>query len=168
MDRKKGAIGIFGLVLVGLAILGALYLVQSDWIRRGFKIRADARVFVDVNDESNKIVSILKSRTEEYGYMEFLAREIASLPNDASESDLTNLADEMELSIITYDKDGKVTKRFGSREPSDEDIIYFEIPLPGGESTFIGIVSDIKTTDYGQFSGGSGGEFGGGGAGGGR
>jgi uncharacterized membrane protein YgcG len=167
MLGKKGAIGIFGLVLVGLVILGVMYLVQSGWISRGFKIKADARIFVDVNDESSKIVSILKSRTDEYCCMEFLARDILSLLKDASESELADLADEMDLSLTTYDKEGKMMKKFGEREVPEQNLIYVEIPLPGGETTFIGIASDLKPDDYGEFSGGGGGEMGGGGAGGG-
>ncbi len=167
MNRKKGQIGLFGMVIIGIAILAVMYLVQSNWVQKGFKIRAEARIFVEVNDESTKIVSLLKSKTSDLSCMEALARELESLPAGATEGDIAGLADKLNVAIILYDEDGKVKKRYGKREAAEGDTIRVKIPLPGGRSSMIGIVSDVEIPDYGKFSGGGGGGFGGGGAGGG-
>ncbi|MBN2330737.1 MAG: hypothetical protein JXC85_02880 [Candidatus Aenigmarchaeota archaeon] len=167
MNRKKAAIGIFGMVLIGVAILAVMYLVQSSWISKGFKIRADARIFVDVNDESSKILSLLKSKTGDSGLTEMLARELESVPADSAADEITELADQLNIAIVLYGENGKEKKRYGKRVPHEEDMIQMEIALPGGRSALIGIASDFNTGDYGQFSGGGGGGTGGGGAGGG-
>ena len=144
MNRKKAAIGVFGLVLIGIAILAVMYLVQSAWISKGFKIRADARIFVEVNDESSKVVSLLKSKTGGMGFTEMLARELESMPVDATAGDITKLADELNIAIALYDKDWKEKKRYGKRLPREEDLIRMEIALPGGRSGNIGIFSDAR------------------------
>ncbi len=145
MNRKKAAIGIFGMVLIGVAILAVMYLVQSQWISKGFKIRADARIFVEVNDESNKIVSLLKSKTRESGFTEMLARELESIPtDDAAAGDIAGLADELNIAIVLYGEDGKEKKRYGKRAPHTADLMRMEIALPGGRSAKIGVFSDAR------------------------
>jgi hypothetical protein len=144
MKRKKGAIGLFGLVLVGIVIIAVLYLLQWSWVQKAFKIKSNAEIFIEINDQTTGLVSMLKTKTGDVGCMEALARELDSQPAGEAEHECTRLADEMDVAIILYDERGEVKKVYGKRKPREEYTTKLQIPLPGGRSSVVGLVSDFR------------------------
>jgi hypothetical protein len=144
MKRKKGAIGLFGLVIVGIVILAVLYLLQWSWVQKAFKIKSNAEIFIDINDQTTGLLSILKTKTGDVGCMEALARELESQPPGEAEDECTRLADEIGIAIVLYDEKGEIKKVYGKRKPREEYTTKLQIPLPGGRSSLVGLVSDVR------------------------
>lgn len=142
MKSKKAAIGLFGLILIGLAMFAVLYLIQSGWIQKFINIKSQADIFLNVIDKTSGLVTILKTKTDDFGQMDSIACEYESLRACVKDQKISAMADSIDTKIMIYDENGDVKKAYGKR--SLGKIMRAEIPLPGGRSAFIGIVTDME------------------------
>jgi hypothetical protein len=153
MGRRKG-FGTVGLVLIALMVLATALLVTNLMLDKAIKIKSQAKIFVDLSDQTSSMASLMKSKTGDIGYMDALEREIDSLDAGTTGEEISRMADQMDISIIVYDNNGKIKKGYGSRKYVH--IIPSEIPLPGGRTSIIGLGSDVQMPDEKSPSGGTG------------
>jgi hypothetical protein len=138
---RKASIGIFGLVLIGIIILATIAILHTfPSIQRFAQVKGDATAFVSMNDEAGKIYPLLSAKVGDESAMDFMACRISGLADCGDmEENLRLLAEEMDTSVVLYDKTGAF-ETYGERE--DGEIFIVEIPLPGGKSGTVGFMLD--------------------------
>jgi hypothetical protein len=162
--KNKKASGLFWLVLLCMLIFAVSFLFRSHLVQKLLKIETQAEIFVEINDETSCLVSLLKSKSDELSYLDAMACYDGSQDSEEIEKEINETVDKMDISVILYDEKGDVKAIFGRRRLGD--LVYAELPLPGGNSRVIGLMSDVEMQSMLNFPGGEGGETGGGGAGG--
>lgn len=134
MMKRKAQISLFGMIIIGIAIIAVLYLVQVRWIQKAFEVRAEAEIFIDVNDA--KLASILKTRTGDISVMDFIVCELETPGTCGDGGEVTAIADKMDVALIIYDDDGKEKKALGKRVSGN--VMKVSVPLRGGSESEIG------------------------------
>jgi hypothetical protein len=142
MARSKAQIGLYAMIIMGIAILAVLYMVQVGWVKKAFEIRAEAKIFIEVNDA--KLSSILRAKTGDSDVMDFMVCEVESPGTCGDGEGVIDIADKMDVALIIYDEDGREARRYGKRISGE--VIKVTIPLHGGRSSEIGFRSDTAST----------------------
>ena len=149
---KRAIVGFFGLITIGIVIV-AIALMAQDILSKATEIKANADIFVEVNDQSSKMISLFRSKTGDLSYMEMFAY-IASeqTESEMNDEEIENFAKKFGVSIIIYDSRGNPGRTYGERKEGDK--IQLEIPLPHGGRASIAMVTDLKIpVDLGLESG---------------
>jgi len=150
MSMKKAVVDIAAMILIGIAILAVLLLLQSDLVNKLFEIESRADIAVEINDQTTGLVSFLQSKTSDSSYADYLVYQLSGLDVYDMEKEMNENAEKMDIAVIIFDKDGKTNKIYGKRRLGD--VLYVEIPLAGGKTSSIGLVTDFKMIDFGKIS----------------
>jgi hypothetical protein len=135
----KGTIGLFGMIAVGLIVLTVTLVFHAlPLTLKVFKINSDARLFLEINDQSGKIVPALRAKTGDMSNTEIFACMMSGVDCGQDDLELERLARDMDSKFIVYLPSGE-EQAYGSRHG---DTLYTDIPLPGGRRGQIGIVID--------------------------
>ena len=138
---RKGAVGVAFLVFVALFILLAYqFLDKMPLLNRIAKIEQEVEIIIELDDESSKLPTLLNSKVAGSSVMDAIAMEITGIEYD--DSYIHELADEMDTTIIVFDENGGAIKTYGSRRLGN--VLYADVPLPGGNVGRIGVVVDTE------------------------
>lgn len=139
MKGKKAITGLPLLVVAALAIVIIFLILLYVDLSRLVSIKSQAEVYMEINDQTAKVISLLNTKKGDVSYMDVIAYRLATGNGiDDVEAEINELANTMDIGLILYDRDGSQKKTFGKRTAGDK--IYTDIPLPNGESATIGIV----------------------------
>jgi hypothetical protein len=138
---RKAAIGMFGLVIIGIIILAAIAILHTfPSIQRFAQVKGDATAFISLNDEAGKIYPLLSAKVGDESAMDFMSCRLSGLTECGTMGEnLKILAEEMDTSVVLYDKTGAF-ETYGEREGGE--IFIIEIPLPGGRTGTVGFMLD--------------------------
>ncbi len=138
---RKGALSVAFLVFVALFILLVYQFIDKmPILNRILKIEQEVDIIIELNDESSKLPSILNTKVAGSNVMDAIAMELAGIEYD--DSYIHELADEMDTTIIVFNETGDAIKTYGSRRLGN--ILYADVPLPGGNTGTIGVVLDTE------------------------
>jgi len=149
----KGVVSIAGMIFIGAFIIAILFIaVNVPYLNKAVKIRSDANIYMEINDQPGRVLSFLKTKKDTSSFMENIGYEISGdvLASDISEG-MQSLANEMDIMVSFRKKDGS-EKKYGDR--TSGDMMFLEAPLPGGFTRTLRIVTEsIIPSKTGIFGG---------------
>lgn len=146
---KKASIGFAGLILVSLAVLAVVMIIHTiPFLSKAVQLKAHADISVSINDGTGKIGPLLKAKTEPFSNLEIISCIIEGL--GCSDSGIEELAASMDTGIRLYDETMKEVKKYGNTETGE--LVYVDIPLPGGRTGKAAFAIPRISTDFSSFS----------------
>ena len=145
----KGSIGFAGLILLSLAILSVIMIIHSiPLLSEAVNIKADADISVAINDGTCKIEPLLRAKSGPLSNIETFSCLIEGLKCD--DSDINELVEAMGTSVILFDDSMKKIRTYGN--PGSGELMYVDIPLPGGRTGKAAFAVPRISTDFSSFS----------------
>jgi hypothetical protein len=140
MNLRRGTVGLFTMISVGLIILTVtmIFHVLPQTVKI-FKIGSDFKTYLEINDQSGKIVPVLETKITDFSNNDIFACMIAGGDCEHDDVELDRLARSMNTKIILSGEEGEI-QSYGKRAG---DTLRVTIPLPGGKRGEIGIVVDV-------------------------
>ena len=141
IEMRKAAVSVVILVFIGVTIVMVVqFLDKMPILNKIVNVEQGVDVILELSDESGKLIHLLSFSMPGANVMDAIVMEIAGLEYDGSF--VTEMADDMDTTILVYDENGKTKKLFGRRRLGN--VVHFDIPLPGGETGRIGILMDTR------------------------
>ena len=153
--HKKGSLPLFGLIFIALIMIVFISLYHVvPWVKQIFKIKVETNLFFDMNDRTSVMPVLLKTRTGTMQQADTFACIMTGAEDcGEDEVEIEKLVRRMNTKLILYSDTGEA-KSYGDKEYGD--LIYADVPLPGGANGQIAIMLDsfsdesIEGSEYTQ------------------
>ncbi len=139
----KGQLSEIGIVIIGFLIISFILIVHTiPWFKDGFKLNSDTSIFLELNDNTGKILPLLKARVSGEYFSDVIACRLSMKENcSLDDSALAVLAENMDTKLSVYSS-GNETESYGNVE-KEGSVIYADVPLPNGQVGSVGLTLDI-------------------------
>ncbi len=145
MCKMKGGIEMAGMIIISLGLLVIVMAFHSfPILNKTFDIKSEADVFLDFNDDTGRILPILKSTEDGVSHTDVFACMLSGSSDcGMTEDQLSSLAEDFDTELLLFMEDGEV-KNYGDKNFGD--VFRSEIPLPNGKTGTIGVVVRIRSS----------------------
>ncbi len=145
----KAQLSEIGIVIIGFLIFSLILIAHTiPWFKDGIKLNSGTDIFFELNDNTGKILPILKAKVSDEYFSDIISCRISMgdlCPMD--DSGIGDIAEKMDTKLSIY-RSGKELKSYGSLEKKGA-VIYADVPLPNGAVESVGLTLDISgLVDY--------------------
>ncbi|MBN1896829.1 MAG: M23 family metallopeptidase [Candidatus Aenigmarchaeota archaeon] len=136
----KAAINLIGLVTIGTALAAVIIMIHGvPHASEMIKVNSETSAYINVNDETSKLMPILESGNISFAAIDQLACDVLGITYHYQDDYIDAVLKSMDAGIIVYA--GGMEKKTYGNEKSDK--LFADIPLPGGKIGNIALMVDI-------------------------